>query len=87
MLAATRQSQWNLGLVARQCSQGLQTGHVLLMFSHMAVRSSHPTSGIEHRAPGSLRPYERNARKHSKKQVRQIADSIERHCQPKVTGR
>ena len=48
------------------------------MFSHMAVRSSHPTSGIEHRAPGSLRPYERNARKHSKKQVRQIAGSIER---------
>ena len=35
-------------------------------------------ASIEHRAPGSLRPYERNARKHSKKQVRQIADSIER---------
>ena len=27
---------------------------------------------------GSLRPYSRNARTHSKKQVRQIADSIER---------
>lgn len=44
----------------------------------MDVRTSHPVAGIEHRAPGSLRPYERNARKHSKKQVRQIADSIER---------
>lgn len=42
------------------------------------VRPTHPVAGIEHRAPGSLRPYDRNARKHSKKQVRQIADSIER---------
>jgi DNA modification methylase len=33
---------------------------------------------IEHHSPGSLRPYDRNARKHSAKQVRQIADSISR---------
>ena len=33
---------------------------------------------VEHRPPGALRPYERNARRHSKRQVRQIADSIKR---------
>jgi DNA modification methylase len=33
---------------------------------------------VEYRVTSSLRPYEKNARKHSKKQVRQIADSIER---------
>ena len=33
---------------------------------------------IQHRPPGSLRPYARNARTHSRKQVRQIADSIRR---------
>ena len=33
---------------------------------------------IEQRTPSSLRPYARNARKHSKKQIRQIADSIQR---------
>ena len=33
---------------------------------------------IEFLPPGSLRPYPRNARTHSKKQVRQIADSIRR---------
>lgn len=31
---------------------------------------------IEYLAPTSLAPYEKNARKHSKKQIRQIADSI-----------
>ena len=36
----------------------------------------HPT--IEYLPVASLRPYERNARTHSKKQVRQIANSIER---------
>jgi DNA modification methylase len=35
-------------------------------------------AAIEHRAPGSLRPYARNARTHSRKQIRQIADSIRR---------
>ncbi len=33
---------------------------------------------IEHRAPSDLRPYGRNARTHSKSQVRQIAESIKR---------
>jgi DNA modification methylase len=33
---------------------------------------------VEQRAPASLRPYPRNARRHSKRQIRQIADSIER---------
>lgn len=33
---------------------------------------------IEHIAPGDLRPWARNARTHSKKQLRQIADSIRR---------
>lgn len=33
---------------------------------------------IEPRTPSDLRPYSRNARTHSRKQVRQIADSIER---------
>lgn len=36
------------------------------------------TAAIEHRRPADLRPYKRNARTHSKKQVRQIADSISR---------
>tara|TARA_R110002124_G_scaffold140378_3_gene304813 strand:+ start:2605 stop:3933 length:1329 start_codon:yes stop_codon:yes gene_type:complete len=38
---------------------------------------AHPRS-IEARPPSELRPYSRNARTHSRKQVRQIADSIER---------
>ncbi|MFY7851909.1 MAG: site-specific DNA-methyltransferase [Brevundimonas sp.] len=33
---------------------------------------------LEARSPSDLRPYSRNARTHSRKQVRQIADSIER---------
>jgi len=33
---------------------------------------------IEHLSVGSLRPFGRNARTHSKKQLRQIANSIER---------
>lgn len=48
------------------------------MFRGMNAQASGLPSGLEHRAPTSLRPYARNARKHSKKQVRQIADSIER---------
>jgi DNA modification methylase len=36
------------------------------------------SSAIESRSPESLRPYARNARRHSKKQARQIADSIQR---------
>src|SRR5580704_10113017 len=35
-------------------------------------------AAVEHRSTASLRPYARNARRHSKKQVRQIADSIQR---------
>src|SRR5271163_1461380 len=35
-------------------------------------------ASIELKPPGSLEPYARNARKHSRKQVRQIADSIQR---------
>lgn len=43
------------------------------------MTASHPERlAIEHRAPADLRPYQANARTHSKKQVRQIADSIER---------
>ena len=34
-------------------------------------------SHIEHLDPGSLRPWAKNARTHSKKQLRQIAKSIE----------
>ena len=36
------------------------------------------TMHIEHVSVGALRPYARNARTHSKKQVKQIATSIER---------
>jgi DNA modification methylase len=39
---------------------------------------SHPSLVIAERAITSLRPYARNARRHSKKQVKQIAASIER---------
>ena len=35
-------------------------------------------TNLEQRAVGSLRPYAGNARTHSKKQVKQIADSITR---------
>jgi ParB-like chromosome segregation protein Spo0J len=37
-----------------------------------------PTASIEPQAPSALRPYDRNARRHSKKQIQQIAASIER---------
>lgn len=40
------------------------------------IQQTGPT--IELRAPGSLKPYARNARRHSKKQISQIADSIKR---------
>ena len=33
---------------------------------------------IDYRAPDQLKPYPRNARTHSKKQIRQIAESIRR---------
>lgn len=36
------------------------------------------SSPLEHRHPADLRPYGRNPRRHSKKQVQQIADSITR---------
>ncbi len=39
---------------------------------------STPSMAIEHRAVRELIPYVRNARTHSKKQIRQIADSIQR---------
>ena len=42
------------------------------------MNHSQPYPDIEHRAPATLRPYARNARTHSKQQIRQIADSIER---------
>lgn len=43
------------------------------------MRQPRPTSSaIEARQPASLRPYDRNARRHSNKQIRQIADSITR---------
>jgi DNA modification methylase len=42
----------------------------------MAESTPHPS--LEHRAPSCLRPYARNARTHSRKQLRQIADSITR---------
>jgi len=37
-----------------------------------------PPRSLEARPPSELRPYSRNARTHSRKQIRQIADSIER---------
>jgi ParB-like chromosome segregation protein Spo0J len=36
------------------------------------------TAIVEHVEVGALRPYARNARTHSKKQVKQIATSIQR---------
>jgi hypothetical protein len=38
----------------------------------------YPTLPLEYLSATSLRPYERNARTHSKKQIRQVANSIER---------
>ena len=46
------------------------------MYATMQSSSSPPT--IELRPPGSLRPYARNARTHSKRQLQQIAESIKR---------
>ena len=43
----------------------------------MSTRSN-KAQQIEQRRPGDLKPYARNARTHSKKQIRQIADSIQR---------
>ena len=42
------------------------------------MTDSAPPRFLEARPPSELRPYSRNARTHSRKQVRQIADSIER---------
>ncbi len=43
------------------------------------MKRSQPTRlAIEHRTPAELRPYPGNARTHSRKQIRQIADSIDR---------
>lgn len=39
---------------------------------------NNPSLAVEHRSTASLRPYARNARRHSKKQIQQIADSIRR---------
>jgi DNA modification methylase len=46
------------------------------MFETMTAVPDSPV--LEARSPSDLRPYSRNARTHSRKQVRQIADSIER---------
>ena len=46
------------------------------MFETMTTVPDSPV--LEARSPSDLRPYSRNARTHSRKQVRQIADSIER---------
>ena len=43
---------------------------------HLDIHSQSPT--VELRRPAELRPYARNARKHSKAQIQQIAASIER---------
>ena len=48
------------------------------MLAHMTDLIPPPSSSIEFMAVASLKPYARNARRHSKKQVRQIADSIRR---------
>lgn len=37
-----------------------------------------PSASIEAQTPSALRPYDRNARRHSKKQIQQIAASIQR---------
>jgi DNA modification methylase len=39
---------------------------------------SNSITAVEHRSTASLKPYARNARRHSKRQVKQIADSITR---------
>jgi ParB-like chromosome segregation protein Spo0J len=44
----------------------------------MAESQNPMIAKIEHRSPGALTPYARNARTHSKKQIRQIANSIQR---------
>jgi DNA modification methylase len=49
-----------------------------LYVRHMDGSASQSAIGIEHRDPGELRPYAGNARKHSKKQIKQIAESIQR---------
>lgn len=42
------------------------------------MNAAAPPRALEARPPSELRPYSRNARTHSRRQVRQIADSIER---------
>lgn len=42
------------------------------------MNAAAPPRSLEARPPSELRPYSRNARTHSRKQIRQIADSIER---------
>ena len=40
---------------------------------------------IEYRAPSQLKPHPRNARTHSKKQIRQIAESVRQIQDPDLT--
>ena len=47
------------------------------MSSSISSSLLHPDLVIQYRSPAELKPYPRNARTHSRKQVRQIADSIE----------
>lgn len=42
------------------------------------MRTPWPADQIEHRSIDTLTPYDRNARKHSKSQIKQVAQSIER---------
>ena len=46
--------------------------------SHSPIAQAFSPPALEPKPPASLRPYARNARRHSRKQIRQIADSITR---------
>ena len=65
-------------LVTALAVNGDQQSRIAAHIGNRAPSFAMPYTTIEYLSVTSLRPYERNARIHSKKQIRQVANSIER---------
>ncbi len=59
---------------------GINSGAALFLWAGSDEFGAQPmaTQSIRMAKPGDLKPYPRNPRTHSRKQIRQIANSIER---------
>jgi hypothetical protein len=58
--------------------KGAGSDRYVFSVSESASRPATPYPALEYASVTSLRPYDRNARTHSRKQIKQIANSIER---------